>query len=120
DHMTLKYLVNKPILQGHICQWVLLFQEFEFTVVVKLGKRNSGPDHLSRIDSRENAQSIEDTMPDAQLFRLWCVPSDLEDIVVFLKMGVGTNQNEGLGEEEVGHTRHALHDNWWRSVQNGS
>ncbi|KAH9296518.1 hypothetical protein KI387_040106, partial [Taxus chinensis] len=47
--------------------------EFEFRVVVKPGKNNCGPDHLSRIDSGEDAQSIEETMPDTQLFRLRCV-----------------------------------------------
>ena len=26
DHSTLKYLVNKPMLGGNICRWVLLFQ----------------------------------------------------------------------------------------------
>ncbi|KAH9288989.1 hypothetical protein KI387_033106, partial [Taxus chinensis] len=62
--------------------------EFEFKVVVKLGKNNCGPDHLSRIDLGEDAQSIEETMPDAQLFRLWCVPLELEDIAIFLKEGV--------------------------------
>jgi hypothetical protein len=26
DHSTLKYLVNKPVLGGRICRWLLLFQ----------------------------------------------------------------------------------------------
>jgi hypothetical protein len=26
DHIALKYLVNKPVLGGRICQWLLLFQ----------------------------------------------------------------------------------------------
>lgn len=25
DHSTLKYLVNKPVLEGRICRWLLLF-----------------------------------------------------------------------------------------------
>jgi hypothetical protein len=28
DHSALKYLVNKPIFEGRICRWLLLFQEF--------------------------------------------------------------------------------------------
>ncbi|KAH9295046.1 hypothetical protein KI387_038634, partial [Taxus chinensis] len=48
-------------------------------------KSNSGPDHLSRIQSGEDAQSIEDTMPDAQLYRLNHTPSELEDIAIFLR-----------------------------------
>jgi hypothetical protein len=35
DHSTLKYLVNKPILGGRICIWLLLFQEYDFEIVVK-------------------------------------------------------------------------------------
>ncbi|KAH9325332.1 hypothetical protein KI387_005510, partial [Taxus chinensis] len=53
--------------------------------VVKHGKINSVPDHLSRIQSVEDAQTIEDIMLDAQLYRLQCTPSELEDIVVFLR-----------------------------------
>ena len=34
DHQALKYLVNKPLHHGRICHWLLLFQEFEFEVVV--------------------------------------------------------------------------------------
>ena len=53
DHQALKYLVNKTFHHGRICQWILLFQEFEFEVVVRPGKLNVGPDHLSRIDMGE-------------------------------------------------------------------
>ncbi|KAH9289694.1 hypothetical protein KI387_033811, partial [Taxus chinensis] len=79
------YVVIKPVLQGHICRWILLFQEFDFIVVVKPGKSNSRPDHLSRIQSGEEAQTIEETMPDAQLYRLQLTPSELEEITVFLR-----------------------------------
>ena len=34
DHQASKYLVNKPFHHGRICRWLLLFQEFEFDVVV--------------------------------------------------------------------------------------
>ena len=34
DHQTLKYLVNKPLHHGRIFRWLLLFQEFEFKVIV--------------------------------------------------------------------------------------
>jgi hypothetical protein len=38
DHSALKYLVNKPILEGRICRWLFLFQEFSFEVIVKPGR----------------------------------------------------------------------------------
>lgn len=34
DHSTLKYLVNKPVLGRNICRWMLLFQEYDFEVVL--------------------------------------------------------------------------------------
>jgi len=46
DHFALKYLVNKPVLGGNICRWLLLLQECDFEVIVKLGRLNVGPDHL--------------------------------------------------------------------------
>ena len=53
NHSTLKYLVNKPILGGNIYWWLLLFQEFDFKVIVKPGRLNSGPDQISSIESGE-------------------------------------------------------------------
>ena len=50
DHSALKYLVNKPVLGGKICCWLLQFQEFDFEIIVKLGHLNVGPDHLSCIE----------------------------------------------------------------------
>ncbi|KAH9303387.1 hypothetical protein KI387_014970, partial [Taxus chinensis] len=95
-HMELKYLVNKPILQGCICRWVLLFQDFDFTVVVKPRKSNSGLDHLSRISSGEDAHAIEKTMLDAQLYRLQCTPMELEDIFVFLRTSMALEGMKSL------------------------
>jgi hypothetical protein len=41
DHSMLKYLVNKPMLVGRICRWLLMLQEFNFEVIVKPGKLNT-------------------------------------------------------------------------------
>ena len=65
DHSTLKYLVNKPMLGGRICIWLLLFQEYDFKIVVKPGRMNKGPNHLSRLEHGEEPTSLEDTLPDA-------------------------------------------------------
>jgi hypothetical protein len=67
DHSALKYLVNKPVLGGRICRWLLLFQEFDFEVIVKPRKLNAGLDHLSRITNGEEATNLEDNFLDAQL-----------------------------------------------------
>jgi hypothetical protein len=44
-HSSLRYLVNNPVLGGRICRWLLLFRDFEFEVVVKLGRLIAGPNH---------------------------------------------------------------------------
>ena len=63
DHQALKYLVNKPLHHGRICRWILLFQEFEFEVVVRLGKSNVGPNHLSRVESGIDPIGLKNTYP---------------------------------------------------------
>ena len=65
DHSALKYLVNKPVLGGKICRWILLFQEYDFEIIVKSGRLNAGPDHLSGLDSGEEPISLEDCLPNA-------------------------------------------------------
>ena len=70
DHSALEYLVNKPVLGGKICRWLLLFQEFDFEVIVKPSRLNVGPDHLSRIESGEETNILEYNFPNMQLFSL--------------------------------------------------
>ena len=69
-HSTLKYLVNKPVLGGRICRWLILFQEYDFEIIVKLGRLNLGPDHLSRLESGEEPTSLDEGLPNAQLFAI--------------------------------------------------
>ena len=45
---------------------------------------NVGPDHLSRIESGEEPTSVEDNLPDAQLFAITMVDKTLEAIIHFL------------------------------------
>jgi hypothetical protein len=49
DHIALVYLVNKPHVLGRINRWLLLFLEYDFTVVYKLGKTHVIADALSRL-----------------------------------------------------------------------
>jgi hypothetical protein len=58
DHSALKYLINKLVLEGRICKWILLFQEFDFEVIVKPGKLNAGPDHLSWITNAKEPANL--------------------------------------------------------------
>jgi hypothetical protein len=73
DHSALKYLVNKPVLGGRIFRWLLLFQEFDFEVIVKPGKPNAGPNHLSRITNGQEPMNLEENFMVAQLFSVQIV-----------------------------------------------
>ena len=75
DHQALKYLVSKPLHHGIICRWLLLFQEFEFEVVVRPGKLNVGPNHFSRINKGEELIGVEYDLPDAHLFQIESLPT---------------------------------------------
>jgi len=88
NHSTLKYLVNKPVLGGRIYRWLLLFQEYDFEIIVKPGRLNAEPDHLSRIDSREEPSNLEDNLLDAQLFSIQIIDEYFQDIAQYLSTGI--------------------------------
>jgi len=92
DHSTLKYLVNKPVLGGRIYRWLLLFQEFDFEVIVKLGKLNAGPDHLSRFTNGEEPTNLEENFLDAQLFSIQIVDEYFTDIIQYLIRGTALQE----------------------------
>ena len=72
------------MLWGNIYRWLLLFQEYEFEIIVKLGRLNAGPDHLSRLESGEEPISLEECLPNAQLFSIQIVNDQFWDIIHFL------------------------------------
>jgi hypothetical protein len=81
DHFSLKYLVKKPVLGGRICRWILLFQEYDFDIVVKPGRMNKGPDHLSRLEHGEEPTSLDETLSDAQFLAIRKIDDPFTEIV---------------------------------------
>jgi len=55
---------------------------------VKAGRLNAGPDHLSRLESGEEHNSLEDHLLDAQLFAIQIANDYFKDIIEFLTMGI--------------------------------
>jgi len=53
------------MLGERICEWIFLFQEFDFVVEVKTEKHSVGPDHLLRIELGEFGGSLDHELPDA-------------------------------------------------------
>jgi hypothetical protein len=92
DHSTLKYLVKKPVLGGRICIWLLLFQEYDFEIVVKLGRMNKGPDHLSMLEHGDEPTSLDGTLPDAQLLAIRKVDDHFIEIVQFPSTGMSPRE----------------------------
>jgi hypothetical protein len=92
DHSALKYLVNKPVLGGKICRWLLLFQEYDFEIIVKPGRMNKGLDHLSRLEHGEEPTSLEDTLTDEQLLTIRKMDDHFTDIVQFLSTGMAPSE----------------------------
>ena len=66
---------------GKICRWLLLFQEYDFEIIVKPRKLNAGLDHLSRIESGEEPTDLEDGLPDAPLFSIKVADAHFVDII---------------------------------------
>jgi hypothetical protein len=65
----------------------MLFQEFFFEVIIKMGRCNIGPDHLSRLESGESGKAVDDQLSDAYFFRIEAIPGYLEEIEIFLNTG---------------------------------
>jgi hypothetical protein len=67
NHSALRSLMNKPVLGGggRICSWFLLFQEYDFEVIMKLVKINEGLDYLSWIMKKEDMGILDDSLPNA-------------------------------------------------------
>ena len=76
------------MLGGKIYRWLLLFQEFDFEIVVKPRQLNDGPNHLSRIETREEPTNIDDGFPDAQLFHVDITDDHFSPIIQFLATNV--------------------------------
>ena len=63
-------MINKPQLSGGIARWVLLLQEFNFTVEVRPDKSHVNADHLSRLEEESGSKSIDDSFQMPNYFAL--------------------------------------------------
>jgi hypothetical protein len=82
--MALRYLVNKPNLSGRLARWILLLEEFDYTMEYKPGHMHKQIDHLSRLSKDLGSLPLEDDFLDASLFAIDVVPTWYNHIVEFL------------------------------------
>ena len=61
----LEILGQQAYVGGKICRWLLLFQEFDFEIIVKPWRLNVGPHHLSRIKIGREPNNLEEGFPGA-------------------------------------------------------
>ncbi|OAE22840.1 hypothetical protein AXG93_2100s1000 [Marchantia polymorpha subsp. ruderalis] len=72
DHYALQHLVKKADLSGRIARWVLLLQEFTYTVQTRKGVHHENADYLSRLwtqptEQESNLVSQSTTLPTSNL-----------------------------------------------------
>jgi hypothetical protein len=87
--MALVYLVSKPQVSREIMRWLLLFLEYDFIIMYKLGRTHVVTNALSRLPNIIEPTSVFDQTTYASLFYIkfeW-----LKDVKEFLK----TKQIEG-------------------------
>ena len=70
DHAALLYLVEKQTLTGKLARWMLLLQEFDFTIQHRPGAQHAVADFLSRLDNGEKIEKDDDDFPDAEIWRI--------------------------------------------------
>jgi hypothetical protein len=81
--MALVYLVSKPLVSNKIARWLLLFLEYDFTIVYKPSKTHVVVDALSRLPKIIKPTCVPDQTTNASLFYIkleW-----LRDVKEFLK-----------------------------------
>ena len=90
DHQALIFLVKKPKLEGRLARWMLLLQEFDFTVFHTPGNQHAVADYLSRLEHAEESPGVSDQLPDAELFQVQGQTFDnwYDQMVQFLTDGV--------------------------------
>ena len=72
---------------GRITRWLLLLQEFDFSIVVRKGKQHYMANHLSRIRTREPPEGVNDEIPYATLFKVDHCPEWYPGLVEYLMSG---------------------------------
>jgi hypothetical protein len=68
DHSSIRFLMNKPIINGRVTRWLLLLQALNISILDRPGKENLVDDLLSRIKNECDYIPIDDSFLDEHLF----------------------------------------------------
>jgi hypothetical protein len=83
EHMALIYLINRPQVLGRITIWLLLFLEYDFTIVYKPSKTHVIANALSRLPSSTETTGVLNQTTYASFF--YTELEWLNDVKEFLK-----------------------------------
>eukprot|EP00253_Pinus_taeda_P035741 PITA_35741 len=86
-HSAIRYLMNKPVMNGRVTRWILFLQEFNITVLDRPRKQNTVADFLSRIQNVKEDSPIEDKFPDEYLFAVTTKTPWFSDMANYLVTG---------------------------------
>ena len=90
DHHSLLYLVNQPLVTGHVAQWIMILLEYDFEVVYILRKRHIVAGYLSR-DTNTTEKEIVDSFNELYIQAITVVIQDDQDwttnIIQYLTTG---------------------------------
>jgi hypothetical protein len=59
--------MNKPMTNARVTRWLLLLQEFNITIIDRLGRDNLVVDFLSRLIHTSDNAPVDDNFPDENL-----------------------------------------------------
>ncbi|KAL3685159.1 hypothetical protein R1sor_003181 [Riccia sorocarpa] len=87
DHQALRYIVNRPSRSRKLARWMLLLQEFTFTVEYKPGKAHLNADFLSRLPGEPSVTAIDTEPADFCLFTITTQAPWKEQLRHYLETG---------------------------------
>lgn len=87
DHSAITYLANKPITNGQVTRWLLLFHKFDITIKHRPGKENPVADFLSRIPKVNDPLAVDDQFLDENLFLVAVKMPSYVDMENYLAVG---------------------------------
>jgi len=77
--------MNKLDVNARIIRWLLLLQQFDLTIIDKLGKENVVAEFLSRVNLPTGEEGmVDDQMLDEQLFSISVLSPWFADIANYL------------------------------------
>lgn len=87
DHSTIRYLMKKPITNGRITRWLLLWQEFNITILDRPCKENQVADYFSRLQNLGEVVQVEGSFPGEHLFAISVLTPWYSDLANYLSTG---------------------------------